>query len=140
MLGYAGRHRKTRCVLKDGWLRTGDLGRIDADGYLWMVDRLKDVIVTSGTKVYPHHVETALLTHTAIAECAVVGEPDPRAGTVPVAHLVLRPGASATAEELRLYLAPMVSQPAVPRRFRFHASLPRTRMGKVERGALDATV
>ncbi len=136
MLGYAGRHHGTRCVPKDGWLRTGDLGRIDADGYLWMVDRLKDLIVTNGTKVYPHRVETALLTHAAIAEVAVVGEPDARAGAVPVAHLVLRPGASVTAEQLRLYLAPMVSRLAVPRRFRFHASLPRTRLGKIARDAL----
>ena len=138
MLGYAGRHHETRCVLRDGWLRTGDLGRLDADGYLWVVDRLKDMIITSGTKVYPQRVETALLSHAAVAEAAVVGEPDQRAGAVPVAHLVLRPGASVTAEELRLYLAPMVSQAAVPRRFHFHACLPRTRMGKIERAALAA--
>ena len=136
MLGYAGRHGQTRSVLREGWLRTGDLGRLDADGYLWIVDRLKNVIVTRGTKVYPRHVEDALLTHAAIAEAVVVGEPDPRAGTVPVAHLVLRPGASVTAEELRLYLAPLVSRPGIPQRFRFHDRLPRTRLGKVERAAL----
>jgi long-chain acyl-CoA synthetase len=138
MQGYAGRHHETISVLCTGWLRTGDLGRIDADGYLWVVDRLKDVIITSCTKVYPHHVEEALLTHSAIAEAAVVGEPDARVGAVPVAHLVLRPGATVSADELRLYLAPMISRPAIPRWFSIHASLPRTRMGKVERGVLAA--
>ena len=136
MLGYAGRHHETRSVLQGGWLRTADLGRLDAEGYLWMVDRLKDVIVTNGTKVYPHQIETALLTHAAIVEAVVVAEPDPRAGAVPVAHLVLRPGARVGDDELRLYLAPMVSRPALPRRFHLHASLARTRMGKVERAAL----
>jgi long-chain acyl-CoA synthetase len=138
MQGYAGRRGETRLVLEEGWLRTGDLGRLDADGYLWVVDRLKDVIITSGTKVYPHHIEEALLTHSAIAEAVVVGEPDARAGAVPVAHLVLRPGAAVSPDELRLYLAPMISRPAIPRRFSIHASLPRSRMGKVERGSLAA--
>ncbi len=136
MLGYAGRYQETISVLRDGWLRTGDLGRLDADGYLWVVGRLKDLIVTSGYKIYPHRIEEALLTHSAIAEAAVVGMPDPRAGTVPVAHLVLRPGERVDAGALRAYLAPMLSRHETPRRFLFHDRLPRTRFGKVQRDAL----
>jgi long-chain acyl-CoA synthetase len=102
------------------------------------VDRLKDVIITSGYKVYPRHVVDALLTHSAIAEAAVVGEPDARAGMVPVAHLVLRPGATADEEELRRYLAPTLSRHETPRRFRFHDTLPRTPAGKVRPDVLAA--
>ncbi len=131
MLGYAGRPDETAAALQDGWLRTGDLGRLDADGYLYVVDRLGDVIVTSGYKVYPHRIEEALLGYPAIGEALVVAEPDHRAGAVPVAHLVLRPGRSLDETALLLHLAPLLSRPETPRRFVVHASLPRTPMGKV---------
>ena len=135
MLGYAAPRKETRSVLRDGWLATADLGRLDADGYLYVVDRLKDVIVSSGFKVYPHRVEAALLTHAAIAEAVVVGEADSRAGMVPVAHLTLRAGETVDEAALRIYLGPMLSRHEMPRRFQFHATLPRTRMGKVQRAA-----
>ena len=117
MLGYAAPRKETRSVLRDGWLATADLGRLDADGYLYVVDRLKDVIVSSGFKVYPHRVEAALLTHAAIAEAVVVGEADSRAGMVPVAHLTLRAGEAVDEAALRSYLGPMLSRHEMPRRF-----------------------
>ena len=129
MLGYAGRYGETLAVLQS-WLRTGDLGRLDADGYLYVVGRLKDMIVTSGYKVYPHRIEEALLDDPAIAEAMVVGarpEGRRRTGSPPRASA----GEATRRGGVALHLAPLLSRPETPRRFIVHASLPRTPMGKV---------
>ncbi len=90
--GYADRPEETARVLRDGWLHTGDLGRIDAEGYLYVLDRRSDLIISGGENVYPAEVEAVLSAHPAVAEAGVVGVDDPRWGQVPVAYVVLRPG------------------------------------------------
>ncbi len=90
--GYADRPEETARVLRDGWLHTGDLGRIDAEGYLYVLDRRSDLIISGGENVYPAEVEAVLSAHPAVAEACVVGVDDPRWGQVPVAYVVLRPG------------------------------------------------
>ncbi len=92
--GYADRPEETARVLRDGWLHTGDLGRIDAEGYLYVLDRRSDLIISGGENVYPAEVEAVLSAHPAVAEAGVIGADDPRWGKVPVAYVVLRPDIS----------------------------------------------
>ncbi|HEY2575385.1 MAG TPA: AMP-binding protein, partial [Streptosporangiaceae bacterium] len=98
--GYWHAPDATAAALSDGWLHTGDIGHLDADGYLYVVDRKKDLIIRGGFNVYPRDVEDVLLAHPAVAQAGVVGRPDPRLGEEVVAFAALRPGASATPEEL----------------------------------------
>jgi o-succinylbenzoate---CoA ligase len=120
----------------DGWLRTGDLGRLDADGRLIVIGRSDDVIITGGEKVAPAEVEAALRSHPAIADAAVTGVADPRWGTVPVAIVVLRDGADATDDELRAHAAARLARFKVPSRIVRVSSLPRDELGKITRAHL----
>jgi acyl-CoA synthetase (AMP-forming)/AMP-acid ligase II len=101
MLGYWNRPQETAAALRDGWMHTGDTGYLDHEGYLFVVDRIKDMIITGGENVYSTEVENALATHPAVAACAVIGLPDPDWGERVHAVVVLADGASATADELR---------------------------------------
>ena len=92
MRGYLGRPEETAQVLRGGWLHTGDVGRFDDDGYLTLVDRVKDLIIRGGENIYPKEIEDVLHTHPAVLEAAVVGQPDPVFGEQPVAFVTLRPG------------------------------------------------
>jgi long-chain acyl-CoA synthetase len=136
MLGYYHAPEETRRVLRDGWLLTGDLARIDADGYAYIVDRKKDMINVGGLKVYPREVEEVLFQHPAILEAAVVGVPDPSVGEAPKAFVVLRPGATATAEELIEFVRGRIAHYKAPRSVEFRASLPRSGVQKVLRREL----
>lgn len=138
MSGYAGQPAASRAALRRGWLRTGDVGRLDADGYLHLVDRLTDVIVSGGENVYSAVVERVLCAHPAVGEVAVVGVPDPRWGEAVHAAVVLRPGAGATADELTAYCRERLGGVAWPRSVAFVAALPRTAVGKVDKRALRA--
>jgi long-chain acyl-CoA synthetase len=100
MPGYYGQPALTAKTIQDGWLLTGDLGRIDEDGFLYLVDRKKDMIDSGGVKVYPHDIEEVIARHPQVAEAVVFGIPDPKWGETPVAAVTLRPGASVTAPEL----------------------------------------
>ena len=100
MRGYWNRPEATAETIADGWLRTGDAGYLDADGYLYIHDRVKDMIVTGGENVYPAEVENALFGHGAVADVAVVGVPDEKWGEAVKAIVVVAPGESATPEEL----------------------------------------
>ena len=117
----------------DGWLWTGDVGFLDEDGFLTLVDRSKDMLVSGGENVYPAEIENALYRHEAVAECAVFGIPDERWGEVPAAHVVLVPDASVTAEALMDFCASKIARFKRPRVIKFVDSLPRTPVGKIQK-------
>jgi long-chain acyl-CoA synthetase len=137
--GYWGRPDETAHALRDGWLHTGDVGRLDADGWFFIVDRIKDMIVAGGFKVWPRDVEDALYTHPAVQEAAVVGAPDPYRGETVVAHVVLRPGAAATTDELIAHCRERLAVYKAPHVVNLVDELPKTASGKVLRRELRAT-
>jgi long-chain acyl-CoA synthetase len=120
------------------WLHTGDLGYFDADGYLFIVDRLKDLIKTHGYQVWPREIEEVLATHPAVAEVGVAGVPDQAKGEVAKAWIVLAAGQQATEEELRAYARERLAPYKVPATVEFRGELPKTMVGKVLRRALTA--
>jgi long-chain acyl-CoA synthetase len=136
MLGYYHQPQETAAVLHDGWLRTGDLARLDADGYAYIVDRKKDLILVGGLNVYPREVEEVLLTHPAVADVAVVAAPDPRLGEVPRAYVVLRAGTSAEAAELIALVREHLAHYKAPRSVEFRPSLPKSGIQKTMRRQL----
>jgi O-succinylbenzoic acid--CoA ligase len=136
--GYLDDDDATRRALRAGWLRTGDLGTLDARGRLTIHARRLDLIVTGGENVYPAEVEATLLTHPAITEAAVLGEADPTWGQRVVAAVVLR--APATPEEVGAYCRARLASFKVPRVVHVLATLPRTPVGKVDRRALRAAL
>jgi long-chain acyl-CoA synthetase len=131
MRGYLGRPRETAEALRGGWLHSGDVGYRDADGYLYVVDRVKDMVNVAGFKVYPREVEEVLFAHPAVAEAAVLGAPDPVKGEVVRACVVLRPGRSATAEELVALCREKVAPYKVPAVVDFLPALPKSATGKI---------
>ena len=133
MLGYHGDPDATAETVVDGWLHTGDVGRLDDDGYLWVVDRTKDVILRGGFNVYPRDVEDALLAHPAVARAAVVGRPDPVLGEEVVAFVSLR--APATAEELLAFGRATIASHKAPREVHVVDDVPLTSVGKTDRKA-----
>ncbi len=122
----------------DGWFRTGDLGRIDADGYLHLVGRSKDLVITGGLNVYPKEVEAVLDALPGVAESAVVGLPDADFGEAVVAVVVPEPGATLSPEALRTAARAHLAAFKVPKQVHLVEALPRNAMGKVEKAALRA--
>ena len=122
--------------MRDGWLWTGDVGYIDDDGFLTLVDRSKDMLVSGGENIYPAEIENALYGHEAVAECAVFGIPDDHWGEVPAAHVVLSRNCSATESELIDYCASRIPRHKRPRLVRFVEQLPRTPVGKIRKAEL----
>lgn len=136
MRGYWQKPEEDKhCLFDDSngrrWLRTGDIGMMDERGYVYVLDRLKDMIITNGYKVYPRHVEEALYTHEAISECAVIGEKDKDSGQKVVAFIVPKPNATANETMLKTYLEKHISKYAMPKHFHFVESLPKSIIGKV---------
>jgi fatty-acyl-CoA synthase len=131
MSGYWRNPEATGQVLADGWFHTGDVAVADADGFIRLVDRLKDMYISGGENVYPAEVEAALRTHDAVAECAVIGVPDDKWGEVGRAYAVLRPGAAATADDLLGHLLGRLAKYKIPKSVVFVGELPRTGTGKV---------
>jgi acyl-CoA synthetase (AMP-forming)/AMP-acid ligase II len=136
MQGYLGKPDETAKALKDGWLRTGDVGYLDEDGYLFLVDRKKDMIIRGGENVYPTEIENVIARHPAVAEIAVVGRPDAVLGEVPFAFAVLKPGESATSDELLAYGSERLARYKVPVEVSFVEALPRNPVGKVAKPQL----
>jgi acyl-CoA synthetase (AMP-forming)/AMP-acid ligase II len=122
--------------LEDGWLLTGDVGFLDEDGFLTLVDRSKDMLVSGGENVYPAEIENALYRHEAVAECAVFGIPDHRWGEVPAAHVVLAPEAKLTEDELIDFCASQIARFKRPRVVKFVDQLPKTPVGKIQKNEL----
>jgi len=133
MRGYADRRHDTAQVLRNGWLHTGDLGYLDEDGFLYVVDRRDDLIVSGGENVYPAEVEAVLLEHPAIADAAVVGVPDAMWGQTVTAAVKLRSGTRILEEEVRMFCAARMAAYKVPRRVHFVEAIPRSAPGKVQR-------
>lgn len=136
MQGYWSRPDETAKVLRDGWLRTGDIGVMDADGYFTIVDRAKDLIIASGYNVYPRDVEEVLYEHPKVLEAAVVGMPDEYRGETVRAFVVAKPGEELTAAELDTWCHERLAAYKVPKEYEFRESLPKTLVGKVLRRAL----
>lgn len=136
MQGYLGRPEATAETLKDGWLHTGDVGYLDEDGFLTLVDRIKDMIIRGGENIYPKEIEDALFSHPQVTEAAVVASPDDKYGEVPVAHVALREGAATTPEELREHLEARLARYKVPDEIHIVASLPKNSVGKILKGDL----
>lgn len=137
MLGYLNRPEATSETLRDGWLFTGDLGYLDKDGYLFIVDRKKDVIKPSGFQVWPREVEEIIASHPAVKEVGVAGVPDPRTSEAVKAWIVPEEGVSITADEIRSYCREHLAAYKVPRHVEFRSELPKTAVGKVLRRELS---
>ncbi|HHY94441.1 MAG TPA: long-chain fatty acid--CoA ligase [Firmicutes bacterium] len=131
MLGYYGLPAETAEALVDGWLLTGDLGRMDEDGYVYVVDRKKDLVIVSGFNVYPREIEDVLLSHPRIGEAAVIGIPDPVKGEVVKAFVVPREGEKIEKAEILDFLKPRLARYKLPQVIEFAETLPRTPSGKV---------
>jgi long-chain acyl-CoA synthetase len=131
MKGYWRRPEETAAAIRGGWFHSGDLGRVDADGYFAIVDRKKDLIIRGGYNVYPREVEEVLYEHPAVAEVAVIGVPHPQLGEEVAAAVALKPGAVATTEELRDHVKSQVAAYKYPRRLWFVDALPKGPTGKI---------
>jgi long-chain acyl-CoA synthetase len=136
MKGYWNRQEETARTIRDGWLYTGDIAKVDEDGYFFIVDRKKDMIVASGFNVYPREVEEVLFEHPAVMEAAVIGVPDEYRGETVKAYVVLKEGKAATDEEIRAFCKERLASYKVPRVIEFADELPKTLVGKVLRRAL----
>ncbi|WP_298224849.1 long-chain fatty acid--CoA ligase [Acidocella sp.] len=138
MLGYWNNADETKKVFIDGALRTGDVGYIDEDGYIFLVDRIKDLIISGGYNVYPRMVEDALYQHPAVLEAVVIGVPDAKRGQVPKAYVRLRDAIQITEAELQTFLAERLSPVERPKWIEFRTALPKTVVGKLSRKELVA--
>ena len=135
--GYYGQPQATAEVfVADGWFRTGDIVRMDAEGYIFIVDRAKDMINVGGEKVYPRDVEEVLFRHPAVADAVVLATSDPLLGEVPRAVVVLKPGIAVSAEELLAFLRPTLATFKLPRSIEFVTAVPRSASGKALRRLL----
>jgi acyl-CoA synthetase (AMP-forming)/AMP-acid ligase II len=136
MLGYWRRPEATAATLRDGFVHTGDAGYLDAEGYVFVCDRIKDMICSAGENVYPAEIESVLCAHPAVAEAAVIGVPDDRWGELVKAIVVLRTGAVATPAELLAHARRSLADFKVPRSVDFASTLPRTPSGKIQKHVL----
>jgi acyl-CoA synthetase (AMP-forming)/AMP-acid ligase II len=138
MKGYWNLPDETAKTIRGGWLHTGDAGYFDADGYLYIYDRIKDMIVSGGENVYPAEVESALFGHPAVADVAVIGVPDARWGEAVKAIIVRTPGTDVTTEELILFARERIAGYKLPKSIDFLDALPRTPTGKILKRELRA--
>ncbi|WP_280340833.1 class I adenylate-forming enzyme family protein [Nocardia neocaledoniensis] len=138
MRGYLGRPEETAKTVIDGRLHTGDVGYLDADGYLVLVDRIKDMIIRGGENLYPKEIENALYRHPAVHEAAVVGRPDAVLGEVPVAHVVAAPESRVSAEELTAHCRELLAAFKIPAAIVLTPELPRNPVGKIDKKRLRA--
>jgi long-chain acyl-CoA synthetase len=143
MVEYWNNPSETAATLKTygpggSWVHTGDLARMDADGFIFIVDRKKDMLKTSGHQVWPREIEEVLAAHPAVMEVGVAGVPDAAKGEVAYAWVVLKPGQQASEESLRAYCRERLAPYKVPAHVEFRSDLPKTMVGKVLRRALVA--
>ena len=140
MVGYYRNPEETVRTVRDGWLHTGDMGRLDEDGFLFIVERKKDLIIRGGFNIYPREVEEVLYAHPAVAEAVVVGMKDPLMGEDVLAFVVLRSGAHASAEEVAAFCEERLARYKCPKQIRFVDSLPKSPIGKILRKELRTQV
>lgn len=136
--GYWNNPEETACVLRDGWLYTGDIGYMDEDGYIFIVDRKKDVLLCSGFNVYPREIDEVLYTNPKVLEACTIGVPDEKRGETVKSYVILKPGESATEQELITYCRERLAPYKAPKILEFIGQLPRTPLGKPDRKALRA--
>ena len=136
MSGYWQQPEETDQTLRDGWLRTGDVGDMDEEGHLFLVDRIKDLILCSGYNVYPRTIEEAINLHSAVSEVTVIGIPDDYRGEAPKAFVRLQDGTTLTETELLDFLADKLSVIERPSMIEFRAELPKTMIGKLSKKEL----
>jgi long-chain acyl-CoA synthetase len=139
MRGYRNRPEETALALRGGWLYTGDIGEFDADGYLYIRDRKKDMVIVGGYNVYPREVEEVLFAHPDVADASVVGKPDAYRGEILVAHVVPRPGAQPDAQALLAHCSERLAKYKLPAQWQFAAALPKTPANKTDKNALRRT-
>lgn len=140
MKGYWNRPEETADVMKNGALHTGDVGYIDDEGYVFIVDRIKDMINASGYKIYPRVLEEALYMHPAVEETTVIGIPDPYRGEAPKAFIKVRAGMTLTEAEIRAFMAEKVSKIEQPAQYEFRDELPKSLIGKLSKKELKQEV
>ena len=140
MLGYYRDPDETARTLRQGWLHTGDMGRLDGDGYLYIVERKKDLIIRGGFNIYPREVEEVLYAFPKTAEAAVIGMPDPLMGEDVLAFVVLRDGETATADEVMAFCQTRLARYKCPKQVRFVGALPKSPIGKILRKELRTQV
>jgi long-chain acyl-CoA synthetase len=136
MRGYLGRPEESAQVLRGGWLHTGDVGRFDDDGYLTLVDRVKDMIIRGGENIYPKEIEDVLYAHPAVLEAAVVGQPDPVFGEQPVAFVALREDEHIEPGDLVEHCRISLARYKVPRAVYIERTLPKNALGKIAKPVL----
>ncbi|MFO1409283.1 MAG: AMP-binding protein [Steroidobacteraceae bacterium] len=138
MIGYWRNEAATRETIRDGWMRSGDLARVEPEGFITLVDRIKEMINSGGENIYPKEIELVLATHPAVQEVAVFGIPDPHYGEAPCAAVAFKPGMSATAEELLALCEKQLARYKRPKKIEFHAALPRNASDKIQKQVLKA--
>ena len=138
MPGYWNNPEASAQALQGGWLHTGDTGSLDADGFLTLKDRSKDLVISGGSNIYPREVEEVLLAHPAVSEVAVIGQPDAEWGEVPVAFVVARAGAAPDSAALDAWCLAQMARFKRPRHYHWVAALPKNSYGKVLKTALRA--
>ena len=138
MAGYWRKEEETKKTIVDGWIYSGDLGTIDEDGFIYVLDRKKDMIITGGLNVYSMEVESILSRHPDVAEVVVLGAPDAKWGEKVVAIVVRRKGASLTEENLIKYAKAELSAYKVPKMVEFRESIPKTPYGKYDKKTVRA--
>src|SRR5205085_10124426 len=129
---YWGNEAATAEVLRDGRYHTGDIGQRDTDGYFWVHDRKKNLIISGGENIYPAEVERVLLEHPDVGECGVIGRPDPCWDEVPIAYVIRRKGCQVEAEDLKAHVESQLARFKLPRDIVFVDDLPRAALGKVQ--------
>jgi long-chain acyl-CoA synthetase len=138
MKGYWKRPEETAGQFVGDFLRTGDVGVMDEDGFIFIVDRIKDLIICSGYNVYPRRIEEAIYEHPAVEEVAVIGIKDQYRGEAPKAFIKLKAGATATEADIRKHLEPKLSKIEMPAQIEFREALPKTMIGKLSKKELKA--
>lgn len=138
MRGYLNSPDATAATVVDGWLHTGDVGLLDGDGYLQLVDRIKDMVIRGGENLYPKEIEAVIVGFDGVLECAVIGEPDPVLGEVPVAYVVTYPDVTVLSEELLAHCRAHLTRVKVPVAVHLTAALPKNPVGKIDKPALRA--
>jgi long-chain acyl-CoA synthetase len=136
MAGYWRNLQETKAAFVEGALRTGDVGYLDQDGDIFLVDRIKDIIICNGFKIYPRIIEEALLQHPTVNEAVAIAVADPVRGHVPKAFVTLLPGVAATPDMLLDFLKAHLSRLEMPRVIEIRATLPKTNIGKISRKEL----
>lgn len=131
MMGYYNRYEDTKATIIDGWLKTGDLGRVDEEGFIYIMDRLKDLIIHKGMNIYPREIEEVLYTHQKVNACAVIGIKDETENEIPIAYVELKEEETATEAEFKEFLKPQLAVFKTPRKIIITEKLPRNATGKI---------